>query len=58
VVEAMSCHRPYRPALGMEAAIKEITDHRATRYDASAVDACCAVVGSQGFCFEEDSARM
>ena len=28
VVEAMSSHRPYRPGLGMDAALEEITKHR------------------------------
>jgi uncharacterized protein (TIGR00725 family) len=32
VVEAMSSHRPYRPALGMDAAIQELSDHP-QRYD-------------------------
>jgi HD-GYP domain-containing protein (c-di-GMP phosphodiesterase class II) len=40
VVEAMSSHRPYRPGLGIEAALEEIERHRGVRYDADAVDAC------------------
>jgi HD-GYP domain-containing protein (c-di-GMP phosphodiesterase class II) len=44
VVEAMSSHRPYRPSLGIKAAIDEITAHRGTRFDAQVVDACLAVV--------------
>ncbi|MCM8768687.1 MAG: PAS domain S-box protein [Candidatus Omnitrophica bacterium] len=43
VVEAMSSHRPYRPALGLERALKEITDHRGTWFDPKAVDACLAI---------------
>lgn len=38
VIESMASHRPYRPALGIEAAIREITDHRGTLYDAPVVD--------------------
>lgn len=40
VVEAMSAHRPYRPALGIEAALEEIDDQRGRLYDAAAVEAC------------------
>ncbi len=40
VVEAMSSHRPYRPSLGIEAALEEIERYRNTRYDASVVEAC------------------
>lgn len=44
VVEAMASHRPYRPALGVEAALKEIRAGRGQRYDEHAVDACIAVL--------------
>jgi putative nucleotidyltransferase with HDIG domain len=40
VVEAMASHRPYRPGLGIEAALKEIADKRGTAFCADAVDAC------------------
>lgn len=50
VVESMASHRPYRPTLGIEAAMKEIQNHRGTLYDASVVDACVQVVQS-GFEF-------
>jgi PAS domain S-box-containing protein len=39
-VEAMSSHRPYREALGLEAALAEITRGKGTAYDESVVDAC------------------
>ena len=39
VIEAMSSHRPYRPGLGLETALQEISDHRDTLYDPSVVDA-------------------
>ena len=32
VVEAMSSHRPYRPALGVEVALAEVERHAGTRY--------------------------
>lgn len=44
VVEAMSSHRPYRPALGRDVAMQEIRQKRGTQYDALAVDACIRVV--------------
>ncbi len=40
VVEAMSSHRPYRPSLGIEAAINEIRSGRGTKYHARSVDVC------------------
>lgn len=40
VVEAMMSHRPYRPGLGLEAALAEIRERRGIRYDPDAVDAC------------------
>lgn len=40
VVEAMSSHRPYRAALGLEKAIEEITKFRGIRYDECVVDVC------------------
>jgi PAS domain S-box-containing protein len=43
VVEAMSSHRPYRPALGIEKALKEISRNRGILYDPDVVDACIKV---------------
>ena len=40
VVEAMSSHRPYRPALGIEKALTEINQNRGILYDSAVVDAC------------------
>ena len=40
VVEAMSSHRPYRPALGIEKALAEIERGGGTAYDADVVNAC------------------
>ncbi|MFH1531983.1 MAG: HD domain-containing phosphohydrolase [Pseudomonadota bacterium] len=51
VVEAISSHRPYRPALGTEAALDEITRHRNTLYDPEVVDACCRAI-RDGFLFK------
>ncbi len=40
VVDAMSSHRPYRPALGILQALQEIMQHKRTLYDEQVVDAC------------------
>jgi putative two-component system response regulator len=44
VVESMSSHRPYRPALGIEAAMKEIADNKGVLYDPEAVDALLSIL--------------
>jgi PAS domain S-box-containing protein len=49
VFEAMSSHRPYRPALGVEAALAELQRHRGTLFDADAVDACIRLVREKEF---------
>ena len=51
VVEAMSSHRPYRAALGIEAALKEIERGRGVHYDPSVVDACLHLIRVEGFAF-------
>jgi len=40
VVEAMSSHRPYRAALGIEKALEEISQNKGILYDPDVVDAC------------------
>lgn len=42
VVEAMSSHRPYRPAFSIEEACGEVKRNRGVLYDPEAVDACLA----------------
>lgn len=44
VVEAMASHRPYRPALGVDMALKEVTGKAGTLYDRAVVDACVHIV--------------
>jgi PAS domain S-box-containing protein len=55
VVEAMASHRPYRPALGIAAALDEIRAGRGTRYDQQVVDACVALFESSEFSFQPAS---
>jgi len=49
VFEAMSSHRPYRPSLGFESALKEIQDKRGIWYEAVAVDACVRLFREKNF---------
>jgi putative nucleotidyltransferase with HDIG domain len=49
VVEAMASHRPYRSALGIDAALEEISKNRSTLYDPDAVDACLDLFRKKGF---------
>jgi PAS domain S-box-containing protein/putative nucleotidyltransferase with HDIG domain len=50
VVEAMSSHRPYRAALGFEAAIEEIKKNAGVLYDAEIVQICTSIL-EEGFRF-------
>ncbi len=42
VVEAMSNHRPYRPAIGLEQALDQVASNTGTLYDAEVVRHCLA----------------
>jgi len=53
VVEAMTSHRPYRPALGIDKALEEITMNRGVLYDEKVVDACVTLFKERGFKFPE-----
>jgi len=52
VVEAMSSHRPYRPALGTDKALEEISQNRGILYDPEVVDACLKLFREKGFKFK------
>ena len=52
VVEAMSSHRPYRPALGIDKALDEISQNKGILYDPEVVDACLKLFKEKGFKFE------
>lgn len=52
VVEAMSSHRPYRPGLGIEIALAEITKQRGIYFDPAVVDACLTLFREQGYSFK------
>lgn len=53
VVEAMASHRPYRPALGIEVALQEISKNQGTLYDAEVVTACLSLFADKRFSFEK-----
>jgi PAS domain S-box-containing protein len=52
VVEAMSSHRPYRPAHGIEKAIEEILQNKGFYFDPDVVDACVKIFREKKFKFE------
>ncbi len=49
VVEAMASCSPYRPALGLNAAMEEIENNKVTLYDAEVVDVCLRLYREKGF---------
>lgn len=49
VLESMSSHRPYRPALGLEAAMAEIEQHRTLWFDPEVVDALVRLVREKAY---------
>jgi PAS domain S-box-containing protein len=53
VIEAMYSYRPYRPALGLERALQEVTRNSGTLYDPAVVDACLKVFHQGRFQFIE-----
>jgi len=51
VVEAMASHRPYRPALGIDAALNEIKRNSGIHYEKIAADACSRLFREKRFQF-------
>jgi putative nucleotidyltransferase with HDIG domain len=49
VVEAMASHRPYRPALGIAAALEEIDENKGVLYDSDVVAACLKLFREKKF---------
>lgn len=52
VVEAMSSHRPYRPALGIDTALEEISRNKGILYEPDVADACLMLFKEKGFTIE------
>ena len=57
VIEAMSSHRPYRPALGIDMALGEISKNSGILYDAKVVDVCLKLFKEKNFKFEKDNEK-
>ena len=55
VVEAISSHRPYRPALGIDSGLEQISENRGVLYDPEIVDACIKVISEKKYEFEKQS---
>jgi GAF domain-containing protein len=53
VVEAMASFRPYRPALGVDKSLEEISQNRDILYDPGVVDACLKLFTENRFEFEQ-----
>ncbi|MBU3915671.1 response regulator [bacterium] len=51
VMEAMSSHRPYRPALGSKFAVKQIVKNKGTHFDPEVVEICRVLFEEEGFSF-------
>jgi putative nucleotidyltransferase with HDIG domain len=49
VVEAMASHRPYRPGLGIDAALAEIEKNKGTIYDNTVANACLKLFREKGY---------
>lgn len=52
VVESLSSHRPYRPTMGLETALEELSRLRGSFYDPQVVDACMALFKRKGYRME------
>jgi putative nucleotidyltransferase with HDIG domain len=53
VVETMASHRPYRPSIGLDKALEEVSHNKGTLYDQTVVDACLKLFNEKGFQFTE-----
>lgn len=53
VVEAMSSHRPYRPARSMKSTLAELEKNRGILYDPEVVDSCLSLFRNNRFTFKD-----
>jgi response regulator RpfG family c-di-GMP phosphodiesterase len=53
VVETMASHRPYRPAMGLDKALGEVSGNKGKLYDEQVVNACLKLFNEKGFQFSE-----
>ncbi len=57
IVEAMSSHRPYRPALGIKKALDQIRQEKGSLLDSHVVDACLKIF-KEGYQIPEDKKNI
>lgn len=55
VVEAIASFRPYRPALGIDPALEEISGQRGSLYDPPVVEACVHLFKAKGYALKQVS---
>jgi putative two-component system response regulator len=58
VVDAMCSHRPYRPSLGINAALAEIEKNRGKLYDERAADVCLMLFRERGYKLEDAAPEL
>jgi HD-GYP domain-containing protein (c-di-GMP phosphodiesterase class II) len=49
VVETMASHRPYRPSMGIDKALEEVTQNKGVLYEPLVVDACLKIFNNKEF---------
>jgi putative nucleotidyltransferase with HDIG domain len=52
VIDAMCSHRPYRPSLGITAALEEVEKNKGKLYDAQAAEVCLMLFRERGYKLE------
>lgn len=52
VVESIESHRPYRPGLGIDKALEEISNNRGILFDQNVVDACLRLFKEKNFQYQ------
>jgi putative nucleotidyltransferase with HDIG domain len=58
VVEAMATHRPYRPALGLDLAMEELSRNQGILYDPAVVQHCSKLYGEKRFDHDFSGLRL
>ena len=53
VVEAMASHRPYRPSLGIDAALEEINNKKGVKFDKDIVESCISLFKEDNYKFKK-----
>lgn len=48
-IEAIASHRPYRPSLGLDRALKEVSEKKGILYDHEVVNACLKLFNEKGY---------